>query len=112
MNYLPISVGAFSLTAFVAVLFSFERRKRMIGELVTIEYFDNNEQFSSLLPCNGTISRYEKIQGETITVVELSKPLNYRNKVYTELYIKERYAHEHIKPNFEAHAFILLRILG
>ena len=105
-------VAASAILFLLILIFILKRKKRMVGQKVTIEYFDKNDDFKSQLPSVGTIKEQVKIDGQLVTIIGLDETLHYHNRPYSELFVKERYEHERIKHNSESHAFILLPELG
>ena len=55
----------------------------MIGQEITVEYFDQNESFKHLLPCSGRIVREVSLEGWGAGwyLLELDEPFDYQHKV-------------------------------
>jgi hypothetical protein len=76
----------------------------MIGQELTVEYFDQNESFKSLLPRSGCIVREVSLEdwGAGWYLLELDEPFDYQHKVAEPYVFKEmRISHLLIKSRWE-----------
>jgi len=92
----------------------------MIGHEITVEYFDQNEDFKYLLPRSGRIVREVSLEdwGEGWYLLELDEPFDYQHKIadpyvfrelhITYLLIKSRWKGFDIGGSEPTSVFVLL----
>jgi len=92
----------------------------MLGQQITVEYFDQNETFKSLLPRSGHLVRELSLTdwGAGWNLLQLDEPFDYQHKVaepyvfknihITHLLIKSRWEGFAIDGDQPASVFVLL----
>ena len=82
----------------------------MTGQRLRLEYFDQNEDFRSLLPRDGTVLRQLSLSdwGDDWYVVEFDEPLDYGNRQFSHVLVRSRWAGYAIGDPAGTSVFLLL----
>ncbi|MGY3052231.1 hypothetical protein ACVWYG_000421 [Pedobacter sp. UYEF25] len=86
----------------------FSTNKKVIGNRVTINYFDQNYNFETIFPKKGIITETIKVESQKMFVLELDNHFEYKNLDYKIIVLTERHAGHHIGDNNEVHVHVLL----
>lgn len=80
----------------------------LIGQRILIKYFDQNNQFSSILPRRGeVVSRHKTENVDDWYLVKLDEPFEYHDRLNKNLLIRSRWDGESLH-NKDTSVFIML----
>lgn len=86
----------------------FFANKKSIGQRMTIDYSDQNNNFETIFPKKGIITRAIKVENQKMFVLELDDQFSYENEDYKRIVIKERHVGHYIGDDNEVHVHVLL----